>query len=215
MVNVSGQIVPWEGEIAVRLLMLGPPGAGKGTQSARIAEALGVPAISTGEIFRENIRERTPLGLKVKAIIESGRYVPDDVTNRIVFERLEQSDAANGYLLDGYPRTVDQVLALREYHWARNVDLDHVLELVVPDELVVERLVKRSSVEGRVDDTAEVIRERLRVYHRQTAPISKMASERGLLRQVDGVGDVSDVFARCMEALSLEVSSPSRPRQEV
>lgn len=195
----------------MRLLMLGPPGAGKGTQAARIAEALGIPAISTGDIFRTNIKNQTPLGRKVQAIIESGHFVPDDVTNEIVFDRLGEPDAANGYLLDGYPRTVEQTWALREFHWSRNTDLDHVLELIVPDEEVVQRLLKRAEIEGRADDTEEVIRERMRVYHSETTPISDMARERGLLREIDGTGSMDEVYQRCMDALALPTHTPPRP----
>lgn len=197
----------------MRLLMLGPPGAGKGTQAARIAEALEIPAISTGDIFRENIKNQTPLGQKVQAIIEAGHYVPDDVTNEIVFDRLQQPDAANGYLLDGYPRTVEQTWALREFHWGQDTDLDHVIELMVPDEDVVGRLLKRAEIEGRADDTEEVIRERMRVYHSETTPISDMARERGLLREVDGTGTMDEVFQRCMDALAQPTRTPPRPER--
>lgn len=195
----------------MRLLLLGPPGAGKGTQAARIAEALQIPAISTGDIFRANIKNQTPLGQKVQAIIESGHFVPDDVTNEIVFDRLAQEDAANGYLLDGYPRTVEQTWALREFHWAHDTDLDHVLELIVPDEEVVQRLLKRAEIEGRADDTEDVIRERMKVYHAETTPISDMARERGLLREIDGTGTVDEVYQRCMDALAQPTQTPPRP----
>ncbi len=195
----------------MRLLLLGPPGAGKGTQAARLAEALKIPAISTGDIFRTNIKNKTPLGLKVQALIEAGQFVPDDVTNEIVFDRLAQDDAQGGYLLDGYPRTIQQVWALRDFHWSRDTDLDHVLELVVPDEDVIARLLKRAEIEGRADDTEEVIRERMRIYHEQTKPISDMARERGLLREIDGTGTVDDVYARCLAATQTPVNAPPRP----
>ncbi|MBW3085742.1 adenylate kinase [Austwickia sp. TVS 96-490-7B] len=199
----------------MRLLILGPPGAGKGTQASRIADVLGIPAISTGEIFRRNIKEKTPLGIRVKGIIEAGQYVPDEVTNEIVFDRLSEPDAKNGYLLDGYPRTVDQAWALREFHWTRDTDLDHVLELEVPDQKVVERLLKRSEIEGRSDDNEQVIRERLKIYHEQTTPISSMARDRGLLRSVDGEGTVDQVFDRCMAALQQSANVPPRPLRVV
>ncbi len=198
----------------MRLLILGPPGAGKGTQASRIAEALQIPAISTGDIFRSNIKNGTALGKKVQDIIEAGHYVPDEVTNEIVFDRLSQDDAKNGYLLDGYPRTIEQVWALREWHWGYDTDLDHVIELKVPDEEVVDRLLKRAEIEGRADDTEEVIRERMKVYHAETTPISDMARERGLLREVDGTGSIDEVFERCMEALKTPVVSPPRPERE-
>lgn len=198
----------------MRLLILGPPGAGKGTQASRIAEALKIPAISTGDIFRTNIKNDTPLGKKVQGIIEAGHYVPDEVTNEIVFDRLSQDDAKNGYLLDGYPRTIEQVWALREWHWGHDTDLDHVIELTVPDEQVVERLLKRAEIEGRADDTEEVIRQRMKVYHAETTPISDMARERGLLREVDGTGSIDEVFERCMAALKTPVVAPPRPERE-
>lgn len=197
----------------MRLLMLGPPGAGKGTQAARIAEALQIPAISTGDIFRDNIKRQTPLGKRVQDIIESGHFVPDDVTNEIVFDRLREPDAAHGYLLDGYPRTVEQTWALREFHWSQDTDLDHVLELQVPDDEVVDRLLKRAEIEGRADDTEDVIRERMKVYHVETTPIADMARERGLLREIDGTGTMDEVYDRCMAALEQPTKTPPRPER--
>lgn len=149
----------------------------------------------------------------MQGLIEAGQFVSDELTNEIVFDRLAQPDAANGYLLDGYPRTVDQTWALREHHWAQNTDLDHVLELKVPDDTVIQRLLKRAAIEGRADDTEEIIRERMRVYHDQTTPISKMARERGLLREIDGIGSVDDVYGRCMQVLSGPAPVPPRPRR--
>ncbi|WP_226345759.1 adenylate kinase [Agilicoccus flavus] len=185
----------------MRLIILGPPGAGKGTQAARIAGELGVPAISTGDIFRSNIKGGTELGRKVADILAAGRYVPDSVTNEIVADRLAQPDAAAGFLLDGYPRTPDQVGALDQMLAADGKSLDHVLELQVPVDVVVERLLKRAQIEGRADDTEDVVRERLAVYTRETEPLAARYAERGLLRTVDGTGDVDDVFARLMGAL--------------
>lgn len=195
----------------MRILLLGPPGAGKGTQAARISQALGIPAISTGEMFRDNVKRGTDLGKRVQALIEAGQYVPDELTNEIVFDRLSQPDAANGYLLDGYPRTIAQVYALREWHWARDTDFDHVLELDVPTAMVVERLLARAAIEGRADDTEEVIRERMRVYKEQTEPIKDMARSRGLLREIDGSRDVDAVFEDCMTALRTSYPAPPRP----
>ncbi len=198
----------------MRLLILGPPGAGKGTQAGRVAEALKIPAISTGDIFRANIKNKTPLGLRIQEIIESGQFVPDEATNKVVFERLAQDDAKDGYLLDGYPRTIEQVWALREWHWSQDTDLDHVIELKVPDQQVVARLLKRAEIEGRPDDTEDVIRERMKVYHDETTPISEMARDRGLLREVDGTGTIEQVFDRCMKALLTPVVTPPRPERE-
>ena len=185
----------------MRLLILGPPGAGKGTQAARIAEHLGVPAISTGDIFRANIKGGTPLGKKVQDILAAGQYVPDEVTNEIVADRLAQEDAQGGFLLDGYPRTPAQVEALDGMLADAGQQLDAVLELTVPTDEVVQRLLKRAQIEGRADDTEDVIRERMAVYTRETQPLSDTYAARGLLREVDGTGDMDEVFARLEGAL--------------
>jgi adenylate kinase len=186
----------------MRLIILGPPGAGKGTQAARIAEHLGIPAISTGDIFRANIKNETPLGLQVKEILASGGYVSDDVTNAIVEDRLAQDDCARGFLLDGYPRTLAQVEALDGMLAAHGATLDHVLELTVDDDAVVARLLKRAESEGRADDTEEVIRERMAIYHRETKPLSDTYRAHGLLVEVDGLGQVDEVTTRILTALT-------------
>jgi adenylate kinase len=186
----------------MRLIILGPPGAGKGTQAARIAEHLGIPAISTGDIFRSNIKNETPLGLQVKEILASGGYVSDDVTNAIVEDRLGQADCAPGFLLDGYPRTLAQVEALEGMLAAHDASLDHVLELTVDDDAVVARLLKRAESEGRADDTEDVIRERMAIYHRETKPLADTYRGRGLLVEVDGMGEVHEVTGRILAALS-------------
>jgi adenylate kinase len=186
----------------VRLIILGPPGAGKGTQAARIAENLGIPAISTGDIFRANIKNETPLGLQVKEILASGGYVSDDVTNAIVEDRLAEDDCAPGFLLDGYPRTLAQVEALDGMLATQGSSLDHVLELTVDDDAVVARLLKRAESEGRADDTEDVIRERMAIYHRETKPLSDTYRERGLLVEVDGLGEVGQVTGRILAALT-------------
>jgi adenylate kinase len=186
----------------MRLIILGPPGAGKGTQAARIAEHLGIPAISTGDIFRANIKNETPLGLQVKEILASGGYVSDDVTNAIVEDRLAQDDCARGFLLDGYPRTLAQVEALDGMLAAHGATLDHVLELTVDDDAVVARLLKRAESEGRADDTEEVIRERMAIYHRETKPLSDTYRAHGLLVEVDGLGQVDEVTGRILSALA-------------
>jgi adenylate kinase len=186
----------------VRLIILGPPGAGKGTQAARIAENLGIPAISTGDIFRANIKNETPLGLQVKEILASGGYVSDDVTNAIVEDRLAEDDCAPGFLLDGYPRTLAQVEALDGMLATQGSSLDHVLELTVDDDAVVARRLKRADSEGRADDTEDVIRERMAIYHRETKPLSDTYRERGLLVEVDGLGEVGQVTGRILAALT-------------
>ncbi|WEV77987.1 adenylate kinase [Janibacter cremeus] len=185
----------------MRLIILGPPGAGKGTQASRIAEHYEIPAISTGDIFRANIKNETELGKQVKEILASGGYVSDEVTNAIVADRLQQEDASRGFLLDGYPRTTAQVAALDEMLAESGQQVDKVLELVVDDEVVVGRLLKRAEVEGRVDDTEEVIRERMALYHRETEPLSAAYDQRGLLVRVDGVGEVDEVARRILDAL--------------
>ena len=185
----------------MRLVFLGPPGAGKGTQAARIATAYGVPAISTGDIFRANVREGTPLGVEAQGYMDKGEYVPDSVTNGMVRDRLAQPDAAGGFLLDGYPRTVDQVAELDRMLEAAGTALDRVVELTADHDEVVRRLLHRAEVEGRADDTAEVIRHRLTVYTAETEPLARLYGERGLLVQVDGMGEVDAVTARLLDAI--------------
>jgi adenylate kinase len=185
----------------MHLIILGPPGAGKGTQATRIAEHYGIPAVSTGDIFRANIKNETELGLQVKEILATGGYVSDDITNAIVESRLDEDDAASGFLLDGYPRTTAQVTALDAMLAKSDQSIDKVLELVVDDEVVVQRLLKRAELEGRADDTEEVIRERMAIYHRETEPLSAAYDERGLLVKVDGEGQVDEVAERIVAAL--------------
>jgi len=189
----------------MQIIILGPPGAGKGTQAARLADRLGIPAISTGDIFRSNIKEGTELGKQVQDLLSAGQFVPDEVTNAIVADRLSEEDAKEGFLLDGYPRTPDQVRALDAWLADHGRSLDHVLELVVdPDELV-QRLLKRAAVEGRADDNEDVIRERMRIYTRETEPLAAVYRERGLLRQVDGVGGIDEVAGRLDAAIARSV----------
>ena len=185
----------------MRLIILGPPGAGKGTQATRIAEQYSIPAISTGDIFRANIKNETELGLKVKELLAAGQFVPDDITNSIVENRLAEADALDGFLLDGYPRTPDQVRALDEMLAKKGTALDKVVELVVDVDEVVARLLKRAEIEGRADDTEDVIRERMRIYAEETAPLSDTYRERGLLVEVDGMGDIDEVTQRIFAAL--------------
>ena len=186
----------------MRLTLLGAPGAGKGTQAARIAEHFGIPAISTGDIFRANIKNETELGLQVKSILASGGFVSDEVTNAIVADRLAQDDCQAGFLLDGYPRTLPQVAALDELLASKGQTLEHVLELTVDEDAVVQRLLKRAAVEGRADDTEDVIRERMAIYHRETKPLSDTFRERGVLAEVDGMGEVDEVTERVLATLA-------------
>ena len=185
-----------------RLLLVGPPGAGKGTQAAILAETFGVPAISTGDIFRSNVANETPLGLQVKAIMEAGEYVPVALTNEIVADRLSQADARVGFLLDGYPRTIDQVNELDRILATDNTALDVVVLLEADTDVVVARLLKRANEQGRADDTEEVIRNRMDVYAEQTSPLIDVYDKRHLVVRVDGLGAVADVTARIVDALA-------------
>jgi adenylate kinase len=185
-----------------RLLIVGPPGSGKGTQASRISEHLGIPTISTGDIFRKNIAEQTELGRQVKAIVDSGDYVPDELTNALVKDRLEQADADGGFLLDGYPRTPDQVAYLDGLLAARGHVLDAVLQLVADPEEIVRRLRQRSAEQGRADDSEEAIRHRQDVYLRETQPLLEIFRERELLVAVDGLGTVDEVWERLLGALT-------------
>ncbi|HEX6328171.1 MAG TPA: adenylate kinase [Jiangellaceae bacterium] len=185
----------------MRLLIMGPPGSGKGTQAAIVAKRFGMPAISTGDIFRANVAEDTPLGREADRYMRAGEYVPDEVTNQMVRDRLNEADTTDGFLLDGYPRTVAQVEFLDSVLAEQGVALDRVIEMVVDVEEVVGRLLARAAEEGRVDDTEEVIRRRQRLYATQTAPLTAVYRERGLLVQVDGMGTVDEVAARMAAAL--------------
>lgn len=187
--------------VPARLLIIGPPGAGKGTQAGRIAERFQVPAISTGDIFRANIKGKTELGTQIQSIIEAGALVPDDLTNKIVADRLTQADAAEGFLLDGYPRTVDQVHALDAVLAEKGAALDAVVLLEADTDAVVARLLNRALVEGRADDTEDVIRHRQNVYAEQTAPLIELFGDRGILVAVDGMGDIDEVAERISTAL--------------
>lgn len=186
----------------MRLLIMGPPGAGKGTQATRIADRYGIPAISTGDIFRRNLAEGTPLGVQAKAYMDAGEYVPDDVTNAMVADRLAQPDTTDGWLLDGYPRTMGQVDTLDGILADQGTPLDVVLELTVETDAVVSRLLKRAEIEGRSDDNAETIRRRMEVYLGQTAPLTTEYDRRGLLVRVDGMGTMDEVTDRIVDALA-------------
>jgi adenylate kinase len=185
----------------MRLVLLGPPGAGKGTQAKRLGGHLSVPVISTGDIFRSHVGAGTELGLLAKRYMDSGEYVPDSVTNEMVRGRLAEPDASAGFLLDGYPRTTAQVEVLDAMLAENGLALDVVIELTADPDEVVQRLLKRAEIEGRTDDTAEVIRHRLEVYTDQTVPLTEVYSARGLVRRVDGMGSVDEVTSRLVKAL--------------
>jgi adenylate kinase len=185
-----------------RLLLIGPPGAGKGTQAAKLAEAFKVPAISTGDIFRENVKNETELGQQAKAFMDRGEYVPDSLTNALVRDRLDWDDAKNGFLLDGYPRTADQVQELDRILSDQGDSLDAVVLITADTDEIVRRLLNRAVEQGRADDTEDVIRRRLEVYADQTAPLIEVYNNRQLVVEVDGLGAVEEVTARIIEALA-------------
>lgn len=184
-----------------RFLIIGPPGAGKGTQAALLAGRFGIPAIATGDIFRENIKNETPLGLEVKSIVDAGDYVPDALTNELVKDRLAKPDASGGFLLDGYPRTLSQVAFLDDLLAQDGQKLDAVIRLVVDVEVVVERLRKRAAQQGRSDDTEEAIRHRQEVFRRETAPLIEVYEAAGLLVTIDGIGEVGEIAERILDGL--------------
>lgn len=185
-----------------RLLLIGAPGAGKGTQAEKLSQAFGIPAISTGDIFRYNVKNETELGKLAKSFMDKGDYVPDSVTNDLVRDRLNMADAKAGFLLDGYPRTADQVVELDSILKAADTALDAVVLLQADTDEVVRRLLNRAIEQGRADDTEEVIRRRLEVYAEQTAPLISVYSERGIVMAIDGLGDVTQVTGRILEGLA-------------
>jgi adenylate kinase len=179
----------------VKMVLLGPPGAGKGTQAEKLADKLGIPQISTGELFRHNIGEGTKLGLEAKRYLDAGDLVPAELTNQLVDDRLDKPDAAKGFILDGYPRSVEQARALHEMLERRGTDIDAVVEFRVSEDELLQRLKGR----GRADDTEEVILNRMKVYRDETAPL--LDYYRDQLKTVEAVGGVDEVFARALQAL--------------
>lgn len=188
-----------------RILIMGPPGVGKGTQALTIAGHFGIPAISTGEIFRDQVRRGTDLGEAARGFMEAGAYVPDELTDAVVCDRLAEPDCWRGFLLDGYPRTLAQVATLDRLLGETGVAIDAVVELVVDRDEIVERLVRRAGIELRADDTEAVIRRRQEVYAEETAPLIAEYAARGVRVRVDGSGSVNRVAARIFEALGIHV----------
>ena len=197
---------PSENPAAARLLIIGPQGSGKGTQGERIAAAFGIPAISTGDLFRAAIAAESELGSQVKSVIEAGDLVSDELTFAVVRERLEES--GGGFLLDGFPRNLTQVDLLEEYLAERDEPLTSVIELAVPREISIERLTERAREQGRTDDTEEGIANRLAIYEAETAPILDVYRDRGLVDTVDGVGSMDAVAARISDALTRRGIAP-------
>ncbi len=191
----------------IRLLLIGAPGAGKGTQAEKLSAAFSIPAISTGDIFRHNVKNETELGKKAKAFMDRGEYVPDSLTNDLVRDRLLQSDAQAGFLLDGYPRTEDQVAELDKILLSQGNTLSAVVKLTADTDEVVRRLLNRAIEQGRADDTEDVIRRRLDLYEEQTSPLTDVYASRGLLITIDGLGEVEEVTARIMEAINAKLNS--------
>src|SRR6476620_11122962 len=191
----------------MRLILMGPPGAGKGTQAKVVADHFGVPAISTGDIFRYNVSEGTELGRKAKEFMDSGEYVPDEVTNLMVRNRIDEPDAKPGFLLDGYPRTLAQVEELDGMIKFTGHELDAVVVLTVDSEELVQRLLQRAETDGRADDTEDVIRRRQEIYTEQTEPLIEVYRGRGILIEVDGMGEVAEVTQRIFEALDVVTQS--------
>ncbi|MFI6046304.1 adenylate kinase [Nocardia sp. NPDC051321] len=183
----------------MRVVLLGPPGAGKGTQAVLLSEKLGVPHISTGDLFRANISQQTLLGREAQKYMDAGDLVPSDVTNRMVEARVNETDAANGFVLDGYPRTVDQADALEKILAEMDKKLDAVLSFDVPEEILIERLVDRGRTSGRSDDNAEIIHNRMVVYREETAPLLEHYD--GIVVPVDAVGTIDEVHGRVLQAL--------------
>ncbi len=180
---------------------MGPPGAGKGTQATGVAEHFGIPAISTGDIFRSNVSQGTDLGRKAKEYMDAGEYVPDQVTNLMVRNRIDEPDAEPGFLLDGYPRTLAQVEELDGMIKFTGHELDAVVVLTVDSEELIQRLLQRAETDGRSDDTEEVVRRRQEVYAEQTEPLIDVYRDRNLLIEVDGMGEVDEVSERIFAAL--------------
>jgi adenylate kinase len=185
----------------MRLILLGPPGAGKGTQAKNLVDAYGIPQLSTGDILRSAIKAGTPLGVQAKAVIDRGDLVSDEIVNGIVSERLDEEDAKKGFILDGFPRTIPQAEALNAMLAERGVKLDGVIEITADAKTLTRRIVNRARESGRADDNEEVVRNRLEVYREQTAPLVEYYRSKGLLKSVDGMAEIDEVTAAIRKAV--------------
>jgi adenylate kinase len=185
----------------MRLILLGPPGAGKGTQAKSLVDAYGIPQLSTGDILRSAIKAGTPLGVQAKAVIDRGDLVSDEIVNGIVSERLDEDDARKGFILDGFPRTIPQAEALGHMLAERGVKLDAVIEITADAETLTQRIINRARESGRADDNEEVVRNRLEVYREQTAPLVEYYRGEGLLKSVDGMAEIGEVTAAIKAAV--------------
>jgi adenylate kinase len=184
-----------------RLLIIGPPGSGKGTQAEHLARHFGIPAVSTGEIFRSNVSSQTELGNEAAKYLDGGDFVPDHLTNALVQDRLQDSDVSAGFLLDGYPRTAPQVVELDNFLASQGRSLDAVIELRAPDAELEQRMLQRAQKEGRRDDTVDVFRRRLDLYHRETHEVVSVYAGRGLLVSVNGSGDPGEITELAITAV--------------
>jgi adenylate kinase len=184
----------------MNIILFGPPGAGKGTQAAKISDHFDLPHLSTGDIFRENIKNETPLGKKVKSIMDSGNLVPDETVVELVASELDKTDYDNGVILDGFPRTVAQAEALDDYLEDRGKKIDAFITFEVPEDELISRILSRG--QGRSDDTPEKVKTRLQVYRNETEPVMNHYEKQGAVQKIDGVGSIEEIFERIKKAVS-------------
>ena len=191
----------------MRIVLLGPPGSGKGTQATMLVERLKLPHISTGALLRNAAKRGTALGLQAKAITDKGELVPDDIMSDMIEERLSRDDVANGFILDGYPRNVSQAESLDAMLERLNTPADEAIHIDIDPEQIIKRIARRAKEEGRSDDTEETVRNRMRVYDEQTAPVADYYAERGILTRVLGNGDKEEILQRILSVLNLNSTS--------